>query len=79
MNFWKFGLKKNNPRRLLTQRNGRDQIKGRTKYERTINCRASVKNMNNKLWENISGKYLGKVEDIKLIIGTDISKLNKKS
>ena len=51
----KFGLEKNNPRRLLTQRNGRDQIKGRTKYERTNNCRATVKIRNNKLWEIISG------------------------
>ena len=60
------------------QRNGGDQIKGRTKYERTINCRATVKIRNNKIWEKISGgKYLGMVEDIKLIIGTDISKLDK--
>lgn len=49
------GLEKNNPRRLLTQTKGRDQIKGRTKYERTINCRATVKIRNNKMWEKISG------------------------
>jgi len=46
---------KKNPRRLLTQTKGRDQIKGRTKYERTINCRATVKIRNNKIWEIISG------------------------
>ena len=48
------GLEIKNPRRFLTQRNGRDHIKGRTKYERTINCRATVKISNNKMWEKIS-------------------------
>ena len=37
------------------QGNGGDQIKGRTKYERTINCRATVVIKNNKYYQIISG------------------------
>ena len=55
MFFWKlrFGNKKSPPVKVAM--NGRDQIKGRTKYERTNNCRATVKIGNNKMWEKISG------------------------